>query len=151
MIERLCATYADQMAHVHAGAFEQSWSAKDFATHTGNATDDVLGWVEEGYVLGFIILRTLGDQSEIITIAVSQDQQRRGIGAYLLRVAEEQIAMRGADIVFLEVAKDTPAAIRLYQRTGYQGCGTRRGYYRRAKGRVDALLFSKKIDPKISD
>lgn len=137
--------HAVQIATLHAHAFLHGWPADDFLKHIENAMDDMLVWMDGGEVFGFVVMRTQDDQAEVLTIVVSPARQNMGLGAEILGAGEEYVAARGADIVFLDVAADTPAAIRLYQKAGYQRCGTRRGYYRREKGRVDAFLFSKHI------
>ncbi|PHR60644.1 MAG: hypothetical protein COA43_05705 [Robiginitomaculum sp.] len=145
MLELAEAAHAVQIATLHAYAFLHGWSADDFLKHIENAMDDVLVWAENGEVFGFVVMRTQDDQAEVLTIVVSATRQNKGLGAKILNEGERYVARRGADIVFLDVAADTPAAVKLYQKTGYQRCGTRRGYYRREKGRVDAFLFSKHI------
>ena len=145
MLKLAEAEQARQIATLHAHAFLHGWSVDDFLKHIENAMDDVLLWLENDEVSGFVIMRTQDDQAEVLTIVVSSAQQNKGLGAKILNEGEKYAARRGADIVFLDVAADTPAAIRLYQKAGYQRCGTRRGYYRREKGRVDAFLFSKHI------
>lgn len=132
-----------QLEKLHAGAFKPGWSADDFRVHIENEFDDVLGAVSGGDVAGFIITRTQVDQSEIMTIVVCPDRRGQGIGKKLLAEAECTAQARGADIMFLDVAADNPSAQALYQNAGYQRCGTRKAYYRRQKGRVDALLFQK--------
>lgn len=145
MIHFLEISHAAQMAHLHESAFYAPWSETDFSAHVENPMDDVVGWVGDDGLQGFIVMRTQDDQAEVLTLVVMSEVQGRGVGAKILAAGEQAVLARGADIVFLDVAADTPAAIHLYKKTGYYRCGTRKGYYRRAKGRVDAFLFSKKI------
>ena len=141
----LSVDYTNQLAKLHGEAFDTGWSASDFQTHIENPLDDVQGIVDDGDITGFIVVRTQSDQSEILTIVVSQYQRGKGLGKILLSHAECQAHRSGAEIMLLEVAADNPAAQVLYQHAGYQRCGTRKGYYRRQKGRVDALLFQKHL------
>jgi len=147
---RLSRYHVGEMAELHEQAFESGWSEQDFVANLYNERDDVLGLVEpdeEGkdIVRGFILIRTIDDQSEIITLVVDPNARRRGNGLALLHAAERTAKKRGADIIFLEVAKDNPSAIALYKKKNYVQCGTRKAYYRREKGRVDALLLQKKL------
>ena len=134
------------MAELHQDAFEHGWPASDFVDHINNPSDDVLGFWGESGLDSFIISRTQDDQSEILTIAVSKGRRGQGLGADMLGEAEMALLQRGAEIVFLEVAKDNAAAIGLYAKSGYVRCGVRPGYYRREKGRVDALLYQKHLE-----
>ena len=43
--------------------------------------------------------------------------------------------------MLLEVRPSNPAAIRLYDRYGFQRIGVRRGYYPAAEGREDAIVM----------
>jgi ribosomal-protein-alanine N-acetyltransferase len=48
----------------------------------------------------------------------------------------------GARLLFLEVRPSNAAALRLYERHGFQRIGLRRDYYPAPAGREDALIFS---------
>ena len=134
-----------QMSELHGTAFESGWSTSEFQAHVKNDFDSVLGCFHQDQLQGFIVVRTQGDQSEILTVVVRQSLRGQGVGTKLLSAAEQDAKLRSADIIFLEVAADNPPAQALYRRNGYQKCGTRAGYYRREKGRVDALLFQKHL------
>lgn len=147
---RLKRYHVDQLARLHEDAFDTGWAETDFLDHLQNDLDDLLGLVDVGddgkeTIRGFILTRTLDDQSEILTIVVGTTVQGQGLGRALLKSGERTAKRRGATIMFLEVASDNPAAISLYKQAGYQRCGTRKSYYRRQMGRVDALLFQKKL------
>ena len=141
--------YLAQLADIHASAFSPGWTADDIAAHMDLASDDVIDIAEDGLVCGFAIVRTAVDQSEILTIVVAQAHQRKGLGWALLQLAETRALERSADIMFLDVAADNPAAIHLYEKNGYHQCGKRPGYYRREiggkLGRVDAILYKKHL------
>ncbi len=143
MIKSVPVSFAPQMADLHKDGFPSGWPEDDFAGHIENPLDDVLGYFDGDSLHGFIIMRTQDDQAEILTIVVDKTRLRDSLGVQLLRAGEGAVTTRGADIIFLEVAKDNPAAINLYKQTGYQPCGVRPRYYRRPHGRVDALLFQK--------
>ena len=151
---RLTRHHVNQIANLHKAAFEAGWVERDFVDNLQNDLDDIWGLVDIGndgseMVCGFILTRTLDDQAEILTLVVNASLTGRGLGRALLKTSERTAIKRGAEIMFLEVAKDNPSAIALYSKFGYQQCGTRAGYYRRGEngsaGRVDALLFQKKL------
>jgi ribosomal-protein-alanine N-acetyltransferase len=144
-IKKLSECHTAAMAVVHAESFSPGWSDADFANYLGNEFDDILGVVDGGTLKGFVLIRTQADQAEILTIVVPKAVRGQGIATDLLIAAEQTARDRGAQIVFLDVAKDNPVAVALYQKNKYVRCGTRPGYYRRAHGRVDALLFQKHL------
>lgn len=144
-IKQLSAIHANDMASLHAHGFSPAWSAEEFARHCDRELDAVWGAMLSGKLIGFIILRIQHDQAEVLTIIIDPTQRAQGCGAALLGAAENAAEKSGVEIVFLDVAQDNPAAIHMYERAGYVRCGTRAGYYRRAGGRVDALLFQKRL------
>ena len=145
MCEIIAEQYASDLARLHSEAFETGWSEDEFQAHIRNPFDDVVGIIEDGHILGFVVVRTQADQSEILTIVVDPQHRGDGKAKSLLNAAETAVRARGADIMFLEVAADNVAAQALYHGAGYRRCGTRKGYYRRQMGRVDALLFQKRL------
>ncbi len=141
----LSAKHLQHMEKLHAQAFTPGWPQSDFADHIAAQTDDVIGIVNNGRLQGFVIARTSVDQAEILTMLVGQAHKRTGLGRILLHAAEQAVCQRGADILFLDVAADNPAAQALYESAGYHRCGVRPGYYRRSQGRVDAILYRKHL------
>ncbi|MBL4869574.1 MAG: GNAT family N-acetyltransferase [Robiginitomaculum sp.] len=133
------------MADLHAQGFDHAWPETDFIAHLNNKLDIALGSFEGDHLCGFILIRAQDDQGEILTIVVEAGQQGAGLGEKLLRAGESAAKTNGVEIIFLDVAKDNQAALALYKNAGYQICGQRPGYYRRKRGRVDALLFQKHI------
>lgn len=87
---------------------------------------------------GFLLGRIVGDEAELLTLAVAPEARGQGEGRALVRRFLEDCSVRGAAAVFLEVAADNAAAIRLYRATGWSQVGQRRNYY--APG-LDALVM----------
>ncbi|MDQ7824469.1 MAG: ribosomal protein S18-alanine N-acetyltransferase [Candidatus Eremiobacteraeota bacterium] len=78
-----------------------------------------------GYMGAWIIM----DESHITTLAVDPSCQHRKIGLRLvLRLMREAIT-RGARWSTLEVAEKNTAALRLYDKFGFNRVGIRRDYY----------------------
>jgi ribosomal-protein-alanine acetyltransferase len=81
--------------------------------------------VENGTIVGFLVSRPIGDDREILNLAVHPDFRLRGIARALIR-HELQSPARGW---FLEVRESNAAARRLYERCGFVEVGTRQDYY----------------------
>ena len=97
----------------------------------------------EAIPMGFILVRTIAGEGEIITICTDPDHRREGVAKALLGKIDA-LAKTQVKEFFLEVGKDNPNAISLYKQCGYTQVGLRKGYYRRAGGLfVDALLMKK--------
>lgn len=128
----------EALAALHAAAFPAPWDAAAFAALS--AQPGVLALVEDD---GFILIRVVADEAEILTLAVRPEARRRGIGARLVRAASVRAADLGAERLLLEVAQDNAAARGLYARCGFIEVGRRRGYYARpGAAAADALTLA---------
>ncbi|MFT7593807.1 MAG: ribosomal-protein-alanine N-acetyltransferase [Paracoccaceae bacterium] len=128
------------MAATHAAAFTQArpWSAAEFT----KLLDHPLCFAT-GDARCFTLVRVVADEAELLTIATHPDHQRQGLARAVMADWQATAQARGAARGFLDVAADNSAAIALYQSSGYEISGQRRGYYRRAgHPAVDALLMS---------
>ena len=126
------------LAAIHAEAFDAPWDA---ASLTALLASPGVFAVEEAD--GFILIRVVADEAEILTLAVRPEARRSGLGARLVEAAMVRAAALGAERMFLEVAEDNVAARALYTRAGFVEAGRRRGYYARTDGsREDALVLS---------
>jgi ribosomal-protein-alanine N-acetyltransferase len=129
---------AARLAALHAEAFDAPWDAAAFETLLGQ-----LGIVAAETQDGFILIRTVAGEAEILTLAVRPSARRRGLGADLLAKGLVLALAGGAGRLFLEVAEDNLAARALYARAGFTEAGRRRGYYARPGGpAADALVLA---------
>jgi len=80
-------------------------------------------WQEE--VAGFLVVRAIGDEAEILNLAVAPRFRRLGIARELLRSFLERF--RGT--VFLEVRESNAVAQRAYEATGFKEVNRRERYY----------------------
>ncbi len=78
---------------------------------------------------GFVLARVASDEAEILTLAVSPEARRSGLGRALLAAAMAEARARGAASMFLEVAAANEAALALYADAGFTQVGTRPNYY----------------------
>src|SRR6478609_8700822 len=113
----------DRAAALHAEAFvpfgERAWTRQDMAELL--ASPGVTGLLLEvdGADAGMAICRVAADEAELITIAVRLAHRRRGAGRRLLAAAIDHVRSAGARTLILEVAADNPAALRLYELSGF--------------------------------
>lgn len=129
---------AARIAALHAEAFDAPWDEIAFDALIGQTG---VALIEEAD--GFILIRTVADEAEILTLAVRPSARRSGLGARLVEQGALEAAARGATRLFLEVAEDNVAARGLYARAGFTQVGQRRRYYARPDGAaVDALVLS---------
>jgi [ribosomal protein S18]-alanine N-acetyltransferase len=87
-----------------------------------------------------------GDEAEILSIGVAPDWQQKGLGRRLLDGLGRALQKAEAKKLFLEVAADNDAALKLYSRAGFLGTGLRRGYYERTGAPpVDAVTLALRL------
>lgn len=127
-------TKAGELAALHATAFDAPWSAAEFAQLL-----DGPGVFSVAEPDGFILIRVVADEAEILTLAVRPEARGVGLGGRLVGQGAVRAAQAGARRLFLEVAEDNVAARALYARAGFSLIGRRKGYY--DGGRTDALVL----------
>ncbi|MXO85671.1 GNAT family N-acetyltransferase [Altererythrobacter aurantiacus] len=94
---------------------------------------------------GFLLSRAAPGEEELLLVAVRPEYRRRGHAAKLIERFFRDAAARGAEAVFLEMRENNPAR-KLYERSGFEPIGRRRGYYRESNGeRLDALTFKRSL------
>ena len=142
MIRPLAAKDAPCMTRLHGTAFDPAWPEPDMVGHI--SSDLGIGFGDP--LAGFILIRQIADQSEILTIVTDPSQRRQGIARRLIGAGMKNAAQTGAAVMFLEVAEDNAAAIELYKSVGFSRIGRRPAYYRRPGGRIAALTFRKELD-----
>ena len=131
----------DQVLAIEQRSFDHGWSRQQFldeATQPGHA----VVCEEDGLILGYLCLRWVADEAEVLDIAVLPEARRRGVARDLLSWGFQQAQQVGATIMHLEVRETSQPAIELYQQQGFQVVGRRPGYY---PGGIAALLMTKHI------
>lgn len=135
---------APALAELHARAFENPWGVKALAGFMGDA--GALTLVHGEPAEGFILIRTMAGEAEVLTLAVDPAARRRGVARRLVEVAAGFAQHFGASALFLEVAEDNAPALALYRAAGFVEVGRRRGYYRRAHTPpMDALVLKRDL------
>ncbi len=89
---------------------------------------------------GFIGVWALPDEAHIVTIAVRDSHRRQGIGEMLLIAALDLAREKTQPLVTLEVRVSNGAAIRLYEKYGFEQAGLRPRYY--SDNKEDAYILT---------
>jgi ribosomal-protein-alanine acetyltransferase len=136
---------AGQASEILLGAREAaSWSSRglvEFMTLPG-----VVALISErnGKATGFILGRMVGDETEVLNLAVRVEFRMHGEGRALLRELLQRFAGSGVSRVFLEVRESNHGAIAFYEREGFRQIGRREDYYQ--DPREAALVYEKEQD-----
>lgn len=131
-----------RLAEQHARAFERPWSEAQFRSLL-----ELQGVRIREQSGGFILIRMVADEAEILTLAVDPAQRRKGVATALVRAAVQAASQAGAAILHLEVADINLAALALYEGCGFVPTGRRRGYYDLGEGQTaDAITMARPLD-----
>lgn len=103
------------------------WAASDYA----RVGELFVGWVAvvDDDLAGFVVARPVGEEWEILNLAVHPARRRAGIGRRLLDEALEAARRAHAKRAFLEVRESNDGAAAFYARQGFASAGRRRQYY----------------------
>jgi [ribosomal protein S18]-alanine N-acetyltransferase len=127
-------------------AYPTPWSRSMFASELAKPTSICLGAFEGLDLIGYVINSRYVDAWHIMNVAVAPEHQRRGVATQLLERLFELTRNDERRGYTLEVRVTNEAAIRLYDRLGFEARGIRRGYY--TDNREDALIMWR--DPTVS-
>ena len=94
-------------------------------------------------IKGFLCGRRIGDEAEILKLAVAYHVRRQGAGGFLLTYVLDVLAQQGVGSCFLELRSSNTAARRLYDKAGFEQTGTRKKYYTASS--EDAVLMMKRL------
>ncbi|UCH42386.1 MAG: ribosomal protein S18-alanine N-acetyltransferase [Dehalococcoidales bacterium] len=125
-----------------AGWFTRFWRWLNNNRTPGNKT---LPGIRH-YVIGFTGFWTIAEEAHIIIIAVRETYRRMGIGELLLISLVELAMKQKAQVITLEVRVSNTVAQNLYLKYGFNGVGTRKGYYidrvGNSESREDGLIMT---------
>ena len=131
----------DDVVAVEQQIYPFPWTRGNFADSLRSGYS---GWVlrdGQGTLQAYAIVMFALDEAHLLNLSVAREVQRAGLGWRTLEWVAEVARGHGARTMLLEVRPSNPAAIRLYERYGFQRIGVRRGYYPAHAGREDAVVM----------
>lgn len=96
-------------------------------------------------IMAYAVMSVAVKEAHILNICVSPDMRGAGYGRALMDRLITLARQLDADMMFLEVRPSNAAALRLYDKLGFNEIGVRRNYYPAAEGREDALILAKQL------
>lgn len=97
-------------------------------------------------IQGYGVMSVAAGESHILNLTVNPDVQRQGIGSKLMQHFLQLACRHAADTVMLEVRPSNTAAIKLYEKLGFNEVSRRKNYYPAKEGREDALLLALSLE-----
>ena len=95
----------------------------------------------DGSMIAYAIAMLAVDEAHLLNLSVARAYQRQGYGWKMLEWMAQSTRDYGARGLLLEVRPTNEAALRLYQRYGFERIGVRPGYYPAVGGREDAVVM----------
>ncbi len=133
-------------AALHASGFSRAWS--DGEIRALLAQKGVFGFIarpsdgRRAAPAGFVLARTAADEAEILTVAVSRQLRRDGMGWRLMGAVIRHLRAEAIATLFLEVDETNRPAIALYEKLGFRQVAERSRYYTQESGvRTAALVL----------
>ena len=99
---------------------------------------------QERGIRGYCALQVFAGEMHLLNLAVAPEWRKRGLGRFLLHLAKNLGARRGAREAWLEVRAGNLPALALYRSLGFTEVSRRPGYY--ARPREDALVLRASLD-----
>ena len=98
------------------------------------------------YISGVLQWRNLGEELEILELAVSTKHRRQGHASFMLENFLREAAHTGERQIYLEVRESNLPAIGLYTKFGFSRAGRRPNYYRDP---TEAALLMQRAIPSV--
>ena len=139
---RLEEKHLDEICAIENAAFSLPWSRQSFVNELEAPERSVfLAATENGKVVGYGGFWLIVDEINIVTVAVTADHRKKGIGKALIEKLLELGKRKGAKIATLEVRVSNEPAIKLYEKFGFIRIAIRKGYY--TNNKEDAMVMWK--------
>jgi ribosomal-protein-alanine N-acetyltransferase len=106
-----------------------NWSKESYLNFAGEEGSLAIVLEINTQIQGFLVGRLAADQAELLNLAVTAPDRRKGVGKALLAHALREWLSRGAKAVYLEVRESNTGAIAFYEKLGFTAAGRRKGYY----------------------
>lgn len=128
------------VADLEAESFDDPWSEALFASELQEREQNYPRIaLHRDERAGYLISWFVADEVHLGNIAVAPRMRGRGIADALLDDLIREGKLRGSSYIVLEVRTGNRAAIRLYERYGFEMMAVRRGYYQ--NNGEDALIM----------
>lgn len=140
-ISKMQETDVEGVVQIENTCFSHPWTQAGIAEELENDTARFFVARKDGTVIGYIGANNVAGEVYITNIAVLPSECKQGIGELLLSVLIKVCEHEKADFVSLEVRESNFTAISLYEKSGFQAVGRRKGFYRDPQ--EDALIYTK--------
>lgn len=134
------------MACLERSCFSLPWNARQCRDAFSQPSFAAFGFLRDNMLVAYVSLYHVRPEIEILNLAVSPSERRKGLGRRLLGLVLQAVAKMGMQKATLEVRQGNTAAISLYRSLGFCQCGKRPRYYPDTgeDALIHVLYFNKK-------
>ncbi|MCA6072587.1 MAG: ribosomal protein S18-alanine N-acetyltransferase [Endomicrobium sp.] len=125
--------FLDDIIKIEEKSFINPWTKDMFLSSAKNSAVKFRILIKNKTVVGYYVISSVADETEILDIAVNPDFRKQSLGKSLL----EDIKKEAAGKIFLEVRKSNVAALNLYKLFNFEEIAIRKRYYKNE----DALIL----------
>ncbi|MBE5921353.1 MAG: ribosomal-protein-alanine N-acetyltransferase [Lachnospiraceae bacterium] len=124
--------------------FSVPWSEKSLRDSLNNPHAHFVSAHIADKMIGYGGMYIVCGEGEITDIVVDEEYRNLGVGTAMMRTLEREAKAAGAEYILLEVRVSNQAAIRCYEKTGYECIGIRKAFYE--KPVEDAVIMRLEIE-----
>ena len=114
----------------------EKYSRANFEEFYSNKYVEIVIATIDGIDVGYVILLTIFDESNLVKIVVNKEYRNSSIGSQLLDYVKNYLNSKGVKKIFLEVRVDNLIAKSFYKKNGFVEGGVRKGYYNGIDGNI---------------
>ena len=139
-IREMCLEDVQQVISIEREIFLFPWSPGNFSDsiRSGYVCRAI---VKESTILGYGITMMSPEEAHILTLGVSANWQKKGLGKMLIEYFTNYARLENAKSIWLDVRESNQGAVSLYKKMGFIHVAIRKGYYPAMWGREDALVM----------
>ncbi len=128
-ISKLDSDNASRVAKFFNDNFADGWTEKMLSSAFSTGRFNCIGAIKDEEIVGVVTFSYSDDTADIEDIVVKKELRRKGVGAKLLTAALNQIKSSDIYRTMLEVRESNIAAIKLYEKFGFNKISVRKKYY----------------------
>ena len=140
--------YLEHIFEIELLSFPSHWSLNAFQQEIKKPISHLWGLTVNDVISGYICFWMFDSEIQLINLAVHPKMRGKHLGYYLLAKMIKTGISKGMQYIWLEVRISNMAAIRLYEKLGFQEVGRRSRYYRDTN--EDAIVMSLTLSEKES-
>ncbi|MCD8196987.1 MAG: ribosomal protein S18-alanine N-acetyltransferase [Lachnospiraceae bacterium] len=144
MIRPMTEADVSEVAELEQNTFTTPWSEQSLRESLGKVDYLFLVCEEQGTIVGYGGLLRVGDEADLLDIAVAEGDRGRGIGTAIVAELLRRGRALGIRAFTLEVRVSNCEALHVYEKLGFTREGLRKEFYE--KPREDAAILWLRTD-----